>query len=186
MQKKLTRLPRIFDNRRVKSTLKVQAEGVKKSIIDNIRRGGALPKMSELTRKIKTATGGIANEALYGGRSMVRGLKVIKQAKGWKVEPVGRHKSGLPQKKIWMIHERGISITITRKMRLAFLRLLGALGLLGKKQGVRSRKSVVRIPARQPMRRGYNDYIRSSAKKENDAHMRKVVRSAIVPLDRAR
>ncbi len=178
LQKNIRRMPRLVRDNQVQSLARKHAEGHKKTLVNGLRDGSLVKKQSELTRKIRQKTGR-SGEALFGQRSMIRGLKVRKTARGYLHGPVGKHKSGMSQKKVWSIHELGARIKITPKMRLAFVRFLGALGLLDGDSRPKSRKRIIRIPARQPMKRALNEYLRSEARKQVDVETRKLVRSKI-------
>lgn len=177
LQKNIRALPRIVRDSQVKSQARKHAEGHKKTLVNGLKDGSLVKKQSAMTKKIRRATGR-SGEALYGQRSMIRGLKIRQTRDGYLMGPIGKHKSGMSQKAMWGLHENGARIKITPKMRLAFVRLLGALGLLGDSRP-RSKKRIIRIPARQPMLRSLNNYLRGEARKQVDRETRKLVTAKI-------
>lgn len=187
IQKRLKDFPKIRQDKRISGATLSMIQGIKWEITRGIRAGGFLkPELKPDTIRTKAAKGN-KNPALpllgeQGSGSMLDGLVVDQLKNGWRLSVKGQHHSGKPQKMLWAIHEFGATIPITEKARKAFIRWLAAQGLLDKSHPKGSKKSVIKIPARQPLRRGFNAFLRSRAREEAEVEIRKAIRNRIVPL----
>lgn len=131
---------------------KKKAEQLKKTVQDFIISGSLTPKLKKGTIQNKTSQGMLyPTHPLYGlgeenAKSMINGIKVRKIKNGYRVQPEGKHHSGLKMQTIYLIHEYGAIL---------------------KNGGV--------IPARKLIRKSV-DACNRNAKKENDKIAKEIVK----------
>lgn len=143
-------------------TLDILIKGLEKS---NLVR----PPLTEMTQEIKSKKGlkRIKTPLIGKGRkdpkSMLSSMQVKKIKKGYILSPTGYHYAEHGQKPVknstlWLIHEYGALIKVTDKMR----------GFLAAVYGIYLKKTTeyIKIPARYPVRKALNRFIRSGKLKE--------------------
>lgn len=105
-----------------------------------------------IIRKLLNQMGGSENP-LVGRGGMLEGIKVEKVGSRWALVPRGTHRSGMSQKRMWSIHEKGALIPRTQKM-ISFFHF----------HGYNLGHGVTKIPARKPFMRTKQTWLRKEAK----------------------
>lgn len=150
--------------KRTESLVKKHLEGIYKEIDKGLRSNtfGHKP-LRPLTKKIRKASGNssLPKEPLVGHGGMIKNLEIIKDGKGWVLQPNNKFAVSKQNgkktswKRIWSIHENGAKISVTQKMVNAF-RFWWNINL---RVG-----SILEIRARKTFRKAYQAYIRSAMK----------------------
>lgn len=152
--------------KRTESFVKKHLEGIYKEIDKGLRgqRFGH-KKLAPLTKQIRKAskTEDKKLAPLVGHGGMIKNLEIVKTGKGWVLQPNNKYavspENGKKTSwaKIWGIHENGAKISVTQKMKNAFLYWWKIPLRVG---------SVLTIPARKTFDKAYRAYIRSAMKEK--------------------
>jgi len=139
------------------------------TIKDGIRKANLVrPPLSQATIKIKETKGYSRVRTPLMGRgdkepkSMINSLGWRKTSKGYIISGIGTHYQEGNQKPIknrdlWVIHEFGATIPVTDRMR-GFLHILGI--------HLKASTTVIKIPARYPIRKGLQRFLNSGKLKD--------------------
>ncbi|TGK36286.1 hypothetical protein [Leptospira andrefontaineae] len=143
-----------------------------------------MSKLSPMTMRIREAKGQSSKPTspLVGDGGLIRNLEIVKVGNGYNLQPnnkfsVTKNPDGkttrISWKKLWMIQEWGMIITVTQKLRYYFLLVL--------KIPLKQSTTQMVIAARRPFQRAYNRYLRSEIRKENNEAMKKRLKALIRP-----
>jgi hypothetical protein len=174
-QRRLQRFPQFVGSVAVEAS-KTRALGVRKTIQDGLRKSNLVrPALAPITIHLKRLRGYSRIRTPLMGRggkgSMIEGLGISKVKNGFRLAPTGKHHSGLSQRAIWMIHELGATVRPSPRFR----RFLASQGFFIRNE------TVFRIPARRPMRQGFNRYINSEAAVQTTELTARAVRDYLIP-----
>jgi hypothetical protein len=150
--------------KRTESFVKKHLEGIYKEIDKGLRgqRFGhkkLRPLTLDIRKASKTEDKKLAPLVGYGG--MIKNLEIVKTGKGWVLQPNNKYavspENGKKTswKRIWSIHENGAKISVTQKMKNAFLYWWKIPLKVG---------SVLKIEPRKTFDKAYRAYIRSAMK----------------------
>lgn len=162
-KEKFRKLPILYRDI-VHAGTKAHAEGVKETLEVGLRKGNLVrPKLSSLTLAIRKAKNqSFPTSPIVGAGDAIRNLEVRKVSDGYALEPKETIASGsrISWAKIWSIQENGAIVPVTEKLRTFFGMTFGLW--------FRASTRFLVVPARHPIRKAVNRYLRSEAKKRTN------------------